>query len=622
MSLPSPIPGKHPLRRIYSLYRVNNQNSTLLRLPAEIRNIIYEFLFEDFDGYYLRPSDDRPLVRGRRTIPCPLFNVLFVCRQLYHEWGIRSYKQNLFVIHDDYKSNTTTDLELHIERSACWIRRVGSLLPHIKEVSISLPQTWCMMTCHPPCGMPASSFNELLMDDSKWFSVLNLLETVWLNHNLLHRTVISFTPLHEYHEGGSRQATMTSANIPTHHRINHRPIKLLGVSTLLRHLQLNKPTLKEFPQQSAWRHRLNLEETKINADGSRGRVTWTWKTSSEVFAKPFGSFRKWFMFRNQTIQWERHESLGPGSRKPDGEAGMFRTLPTPIFHYIILELLKPQESVVVINMSKKDGIRADDPWGLSDTNHYFRNVCYTSWKRRAVEILLTSYEAETDLPDLERFRLWICDGRSKRHPWKCSTVQDQYLHRFQWKGNREIVLRFFPQNTHIKNLNQIRFEIMELIRITSHLRSENILIRVVLETKFFSESDVISLHTMRERALDSLTRFLLVYPEQCLNTCPKVFMNGRGQVADIKDPSTGASFRLNTNHRPSHLSKLKTSDLHAKYMSKSIQVVQNNKLHYKGYTCSSIAYLRDAVASETSSLVYKFASECEYCEFQKKRDQS
>ncbi|KAF2797890.1 hypothetical protein K505DRAFT_358020 [Melanomma pulvis-pyrius CBS 109.77] len=73
----------------------NDRESPFLRLPAEIRNLIYKHMFE-------KKYDIIPLEmdwRGRRhlvSLGCPDVNLLLTCRQIYYEAALLPFKLNFF----------------------------------------------------------------------------------------------------------------------------------------------------------------------------------------------------------------------------------------------------------------------------------------------------------------------------------------------------------------------------------------------------------------------------------------------------------------------------------------------------------------------------------------------
>lgn len=76
----------------------SQRNNLLLRLPAELRNRIYELVFRG--KTYLFKSSIHTKHARLDTTEKHIFGLLYVCRQIYFEAALLPYAMNTFCFHD------------------------------------------------------------------------------------------------------------------------------------------------------------------------------------------------------------------------------------------------------------------------------------------------------------------------------------------------------------------------------------------------------------------------------------------------------------------------------------------------------------------------------------------
>lgn len=77
--------------------RRNQHSSLILRLPAELRNKIFAYIFSDYVLDYESSVKlsfcTRELLRRPSKFPAPLLSITYVCRQLYTETKTLPFQQ-------------------------------------------------------------------------------------------------------------------------------------------------------------------------------------------------------------------------------------------------------------------------------------------------------------------------------------------------------------------------------------------------------------------------------------------------------------------------------------------------------------------------------------------------
>ena len=85
-----------PRLTIYTRTRLNATQSPLLRLPAEIRNAIYTFVFSDQIYEYKPSGSDAVSIICRAEYSC--LDLLLASRQVHHETALLPYELATFVL--------------------------------------------------------------------------------------------------------------------------------------------------------------------------------------------------------------------------------------------------------------------------------------------------------------------------------------------------------------------------------------------------------------------------------------------------------------------------------------------------------------------------------------------
>jgi len=80
---------------IYTRTKLNAAQSPLLRLPAEIRNAIYTYVFSDQIYEYKASCSDALSITCRAEYPC--LGLLLASRQVQHETALLPYKLATFL---------------------------------------------------------------------------------------------------------------------------------------------------------------------------------------------------------------------------------------------------------------------------------------------------------------------------------------------------------------------------------------------------------------------------------------------------------------------------------------------------------------------------------------------
>jgi hypothetical protein len=98
------------------------------------------------------------------------------------------------------------------------------------------------------------------------------------------------------------------------------------------------------------------------------------------------------------------------------------------------------------------------------------------------------------------------------------------------------VLQFELDNSLGKTRDTIRVSIMDLIRVTSHITTENVFVQVNIQSNEGAEEDKsldIPLKIIRQQALRCLSDILATHPEYYARPCPELWINGFGTIVEM-----------------------------------------------------------------------------------------
>jgi hypothetical protein len=143
---------------------------------------------------------------------------------------------------------------------------------------------------------------------------------------------------------------------------------------------------------------------------------------------------------------------------------------------------------------------------------------------------MMSTDTRTDFDGFQKLERFWCDSGSARYPWR---LEKPIL-------SREFELLLWFKAEPVTDLQSIRVNVTDLLRITSSVRSDTgkLSISVVRGNKKTPSTTSISFDELRWYALVALTEFLRQYPDAQRKLCPKVWINGLGQVIEVESTET------------------------------------------------------------------------------------
>jgi len=160
------------IRRFSS--KLNAANSPLLRLPAELRNMVYEYVFEGnryvFGGYLFtgkRPEDGNTLIW--RKLETNALGLLLASRQLHAETALLPYKLGVF--HFEFEEPDFDEDEWYEEVLQDFFRaRSRKQIAAIATMQVSTEQMYGTMWEKTQTGVEwAQEFQGCLRGDSEEF---------------------------------------------------------------------------------------------------------------------------------------------------------------------------------------------------------------------------------------------------------------------------------------------------------------------------------------------------------------------------------------------------------------------------------------------------------------------
>jgi len=474
---------------------VNPAAPSLVTLPVELRNAI----FEEFciaPGVFVlekprHPADtecnNTPAIKKGMPDICVL-PLLQSCRQIYYEVSAMFYQGNHFrVVEFDIKHHHG-HVQALMHSVGLWLQQLGSQLSLLRYVSIST-DLYCQL-----CRRQSSW---------KFLPLLSIVKAFWMQKETLDLQVL----------------------IETHP--DQRP-RVLFLNSVIQSLVADTDL-------ALCRAKNLILDIHLGPKFRFNQVYWK------------GSGCQKYMGAQKFVTFFNISNAGRLSHHQDreilrliGTPFSSRTLRKPrctpaLEEYFWRSIIISKDPVVFDLDSKShtgsgfvalqniSQLRKNKRW-LSSKSWYLRY-----WEENRFQVRILADKPHSNSDPFEQLRVWLCLERSKNYPWACRL--------WKWSGGLSIILR--AKVSHHSERANIRISIMEIIRITSHVRSDNVDIRLAVVSRHHGEDceqfgPSISLNLLRQRALQALSEISWQEPgrEPLSHACPDLLINGFGQVVE------------------------------------------------------------------------------------------
>ena len=512
----SPSSGQRPFR--------------LLALPAEIRNQIYRaFLVRDHIELTTYPIPKGPGVGIANSHDVHPAALLRCCRQIRNEAIAIFYKQNHFWILMPRWDRSELAVCRHFNQIGIWLERLGSCLPLLERASIAIPRAIDSMndgTSFMP-GKPSIPF-------------LSICKAFWSSGRPL-ALFLDIVDSEVQCNPWDRHINLSSMNNVLQALIHDRD---LG-ETDPTNAQLNVGI----------RHlRRIMVDIRMYVDCSQGCILWRGSDSQRLYLPQ--KFRTWFQqtrgghVLKRTPPAEVPFVVDPGLQISHWNTPSIHSAAlSPNFQdYLWTRILVPGPDAVLDLNSRTWTGPSPKLLGICKAIRNFRSLDYWSQNRFEVRMISSPHSQRYAYfsglkfwPDTRESRKFE-DTSSNRYagpprtilsrkwPWYCDEVQ--YV--------QELQIRVHFELNDLSERENIRVGIMDIIRVTSHMKGQHVTLRITWGPKMgpgvnFYDSvgeEVISLELLRRRALVALSDVCLKKPRYFARPCPQIWMNRVGEIVE------------------------------------------------------------------------------------------
>jgi len=507
----------------------------LLALPAEIRNEIYK----DF----LVPRGHIELTTYPLSIPRTLgvgianshdvhpAALLRCCRQVRHEATAILYKQNHFKILIPQGDRSEVAVWHHLDQIGIWLHSLGSCLPLLRRISITVPR-----------AIESMNDENSFMPDNPSITFLNICKAFW---------------------SSSRPLTMALdiVDCGVHTDPWDSNIDLRCVNNVLQALIHDRDLGETDPTNAQLnvgvKHlRRMMVDIRMYVDCSQGCIFWRGSDSQGSYLRQ--RFRTWFQqteggrMLKHTPQGEIPFVVDFGLRVSHWNTSSIHSaaLSPNLQDYLWTTILVPgPDAVLDLNSRTWTGPSPK----LLGICRAIRNVrSYQYWSENNFEVRMIGSGPWYKLSDFGGLKFWP-DTRESREYRDTTTHPNHVVISRKWPWYcgevgkvKKLKIRVHFELQHFYERDQIRVGIMDIIRVTSHMKGQQVELRITWgltpdeNTPRYDTGDetIITLEHLRQRALIALSNVCLSEPKYFARPCPQIWMNHVGEIVEVSHGKT------------------------------------------------------------------------------------
>jgi hypothetical protein len=463
--------------------RTDTAKHSLLTLPGEIRNIILGIPLVQPECYSLTNVRDEANAGSKLQNDgdfAELKGLLLSCRQIYHEASSMFFMENQFSIKDQGDEYGFRYYNNHVRQAGIWLQSLGSQLSLVRGVTIE---------GYDHFDPPVHVFTIV---QAYWTSLV----TVPLSLS------VEIAP-------SSQSIQAISHNYSPEHYSGMDCGRLTNiVKTLAHDNDLN-----------ICRFRLAIKDIDIDGNCKYGYIYWKRSRSQHRYMRTYG-VRTRFKPTNDGLVLHFDPLKQPHLRycvdwPPHSSLKGFQGLPHEVDEYLWRTILISNIPVNVdLDTTTWTG---PSPNALHERSQWIQPY----WKSNTFTVGMRSAEDRSSFSRFGCFRLWLCYFSSNTYPWAARKVV--------WKDGLKIVLQSELDNS-LETRDTIRVSIMDLIRMTSHISTENV-VQINIQGAWESAVDI-PLKLLRQRALRFLSDLHATHPDYYTRACPELWIDGSGIIVE------------------------------------------------------------------------------------------